>query len=991
MVTRSVVLVAIGVLLFSHSTLAGTTGKIVGKVVDARTNEPIPFATVLVTGSSLGASSDVEGKYVILNVPPGSYSVSAGLIGYQSEKIVGAGVSVDFTTTLNFSLKESSVELNEVVVQGERSPLIRQDQTNPVVSVSSENIQSLPVTSISEIVGLQAGVVVDDDGDLHVRGGRSNEISFTLNGISVNNPYDNLSSIGVATNAVQEVTVSTGTFSAEYGNALSGVVNYVTKEGGSRTTGSVRVLTGDYYSKDDNVFPHINAYQPFNNARVEATVGGPTFTDDLTFYGSGVFDRNNGYLYGNRIYNPTDMFVTRDNFYKRLVVKDSVGNLTADPNNPGYPYYTTDPRYGGNSDPYYFNPIGRTITYRPGFIFTGNSIVPVQTPSMDRVGLPTGDSALVPLNPSQSYNIQGNISYKLSSTMKLKYEVVYDNGKSQSASYYGYRYNPDGRPTSYSTGLVQELDWTHTINNSMFYTVKLSSSNADDKTYTFENINDPRYLPAFYQTSLPIVGFLTGGTSLGRTFRTTSSLGGKVDLQAQLYGVHELKVGTELRLHTIKYTSYTLQFYDVNNPSRVINDFQDIYADSLRYAARVPDVNSGYVHYRKTPTQFSFYVQDKIEIQKSLILNAGLRYEYFDPGAQYNPNISADISARDTSFLTRDLVDATVKQTISPRISIAYPITDQGVIRFSYGHFYQLGNLSSLYTNTNFRVIGTQPVFGNADVKPQRSIQYEIGLQQGMTPDLKLEVTGFYKDVRDYIFDQTVITAKGDLKYQVLTNLDYANSRGLTISLIQRRTPGGIFSAAVDYTFAIAEGNRTEPADVFFYSEASGKSTETFLVPLSYDRTQVLNTTLNLGEADNYAVSTILRMQTGTPYTPSIPASLATQLSDFVQNSANKPFQWTVDLKAEKYFQYGQLRYSIFVQVDNLFDTRNETDVYSNTGQALYNANVVANPAEFQEIRNRLNRGDPGLIPLAAVDNYYVNPANVSRPRLARFGFSVLF
>ncbi|MBP6672499.1 MAG: hypothetical protein KA247_05090, partial [Bacteroidetes bacterium] len=101
--------------------------------------------------------------------------------------------------------------------------------------------------------------------------------------------------------------------------------------------------------------------------------------------------------------------------------------------------------------------------------------------------------------------------------------------------------------------------------------------------------------------------------------------------------------------------------------------------------------------------------------------------------------------------------------------------------------------------------------------------------------------------------------------------------------------------------------------------------------------------------------------------------------------------QWSVDLKIEKYFLMDGMRYSLFAQVDNLFDTRSEIDVYSNSGKALYNANQVANPKEFQEIRRRITRGDVGLIPLSAVDNYYVNPQNVSRPRLVRFGFSFLF
>lgn len=982
MVKRYSVL-SIALLFLINSFLsAGTTGKISGKVTDQKTREGIPSAVVTVVGTSLGAATDFDGNYVIVNVPPGAYSVSVSYVGYQPTRVNNVGVNVDYTTTLNIQLKESSVELGEVIVEGERNPLIRQDQTNPVVAVSSESFQTLPVTTISEVIGLQAGVVTSDDGALHIRGGRSNEISFTLNGISVNNPYDNFSSVGVATNAVQEVTVSTGTFSAEYGNALSGVVNYVTKEGGQKITGSIRALSGDYYTSNESVFPHLKNYQPFNTSRGEVTLGGPLLLDNLSFYVSGVYDRNNGYLYGNRIYTPSDFFVTRDEFTKRLVALDSSGVIASDPNNAGFPLYANDPRLGSNNSPYYFNPLTRTMSYR----FQGG----YQVPTFDPLGRPTGDSALVPLNTSHSYNIQGNLSLRLTATMKLKYEAVYDNAESKDALYYSYRYNPDGRPTNYSHGLVQALDWTHTLSNAAFYTVKLSLSNSNDKTYTYENINDPRYLPLFYQTTLPNTSFLTGGTSLTRVTRSTESIGAKVDFQAQMFDVHEVKFGGELRLHTVDYEGYVLQFV---NPAtgRIIDDFQDVYADSLSYVARIPGIDAGYTKYNRTPTQLSLYVQDKIELEKSFILNAGLRYEYFNPDAKYNPVLSNEYSDLGIVYVTAGLKPATRKHTISPRISMAYPITDQGVIRFSYGHFYQLGNLSSLYTNPNFRAAGTRPTFGNADVRPQKSVQYELGLQQGLTPDLRLEIVGFYKDVRDYLFTQIIKAGKGDIEYRILTNLDYANSRGITISMFQRRAPGSIFSSSIDYTFAVAEGNRTEPVEDFFFNELTDKATETFLVPLDFDRTHTLNTTLNLSEPDNYSISSTIRIQTGSPYTPSIPTSLSTQLAQFIQNSSSKPFQWSVDLKAEKYFVFEGLRYSIFVLVDNLFNVENEIAVYSNSGKALYNADQIANPTQFQEIRNRLNRGDVGLIPGAAIDDYFKNPQNVSRPRLIRFGLSLLF
>ena len=966
---RKLLLLFLIVLNFQNL-FSGNTGKIVGKITDTKTGETLPGATIIVKGTSLGASSDIDGKYVILNVSPGTHSLVVNFIGYQQTTIVNVNVSADYTTTINVSLKESSIELGDVIIVGEK-PLVRHDQTNPIVTISAEDFQSLPVNSVSEMIGLQSGIIVDDNGALHVRGGRSNEISYTLNGIALNDPYNNQSSIGVAVNALQEVSISTGTFNAEYGNALSGIVNYITKEGNQNYNGSFRTLMGDYVTTRSQVFPQIEQKEIDNKARYEITFGGPVpILNDFRFYASGVYSYDKGWLFGERIYNPTDFYVSSNELNWQKIRYDSLGQPMK--NADGNYLYLNDPRVGSISAPYYFNPIGNDTT--------------------SLKSLPTGDRKIIPLNNSRAFNIQANISYRFSSMMKLKYEIVYDNGISKDSYYSSYRFNPDGRPTNYSDGIMHSFDWTHTLSNKAFYTLKASFSDTKDKTYSFEDINDTRYLPSFYQTALPSTSFLTGGVSLGRTFRNSKSFSAKADLITQIYDLHEVKAGIEFRQHDLNLETYTLQFYDINNPEKIISKFQDVYLDSIKYKAQVPSVLNGYINYNRKPTQFAAYVQDKIEVSKSLILNAGLRYEFFDPNAEYNPDLSGALTLRDTIFLSKNLVKAKSKQYLSPRLSIAYPITEQGVIRFSYGHFYQFGNLSSIYTNPNFRAPdGVRPIFGNADVKPQKSVQYEIGLQQGLTSDLRIEVVGFFKDVRDYIFRQIIVTSKGDISYEALTNLDYANTRGLTFSLLKRRSADNPITTTLDYTFQIAEGNRTEPREDFFFSEKSGKSSETFLVPLSFDRTHTLNTTFAYNVSNDYTISTIVRMNSGSPYTPTIPASLSLQQTYFIQNSALKPFQWSVGLKVEKYFKYYEYNCSLLLQIDNLFDIENEIDVYSNSGKALYNANQIANPNEFAQTRNRIVRGDAGLIPLSAIDNYYKDPQNVSRPRLVRLGFSFNF
>jgi outer membrane receptor protein involved in Fe transport len=929
------------------STAYTSTGKITGRVTDAARGEELPGVNIFVEGTQVGASSDINGRYVILNVPPGLHTVTASLVGYKRMQIRDVRVSVGFTTTLDFALDEGSVELDAIVVQGERTPLIRKDLTNPVASISAEAIEELPITELSQVIGLQSGIVVDDDGSIHIRGGQGNEIVYTLNGININNPYANNRSVGLATNAVREVSVSGGTFNAEYGSALSGVVNYVTKVGGPRLSGSFKHFTGDHFSSRKDLFFNIDDINIANVNRFEASLGGPIVGEDVSFYVSGVYNWFGGHLYGRRIYLPEDSYLSRE----------------------GFP--AGDPRRGASSSAYYFGPIRNT----------------------DSVGLPGGDGSIVALNWSRSYNIQSNLRFRITPTTSFKVEFVYDNDRRPSTDGFSgllaNRFKPDGRRTETSEGYFWSAEWTHSVNDRMFYTVKGSHVIDKVRSRVFDAVGDPRYLPTFYLRSFPNLDYLAGGVDPDRFYRKTETWGGKFDLVAQMFGNHEIKFGLEARSHKLFVESYRLQFRDPNDPG-ADPSFTNVLVNGNTFLPRIPTVEGGYIAYTRKPLQLASYLQDKIELFESIILNLGVRYEYFDAASNFNPNLGQEITLQDTIFLVKNLTEAEKKHMISPRISVSYPITDQGTIRFSYGHFYQIGSLASLYRNPNFRApLGTTPSFGNPNVNPQRSVQYEIGLQQGLTENLKVEITGYYKDVRDYIFFQRIIAPRGDREYTLLTNLSYANTRGIGISLLKRRSPGDILSASIDYTFQIAEGNRTEPTEELFFNEQQGRLSETFLVPFSFDRSHTITSTITLSEPGDWAASLIGYIRTGTPYTPSFPANVVP--ISFLQNSDRQPIQWNVDLKVEKFFTLGPFTYSVFVQVDNLFDTENETSVYANSGRALYNLSQTLEPTRFDDMRRRITRGDPGMVPLSAVDNYYANPANVSQPRLVRIGASVLF
>jgi outer membrane receptor protein involved in Fe transport len=938
---------------------AGSSGKIAGTVKDKETGEALPFANVFVDGTSMGAATDIDGNFTILNVSPGLYNITASVVGFQKVTITEVRVNVDFTTRIEFELSSGSIEMEAVVVQGVRDPLIRQDLTNPTVSINAETIRELPVDQISDIVKLQSGVTVGDDGNIHMRGGRDNETSYTLNGVSLNDPYNNKRSVGLATNAVQEVSVSSGTFSAEYGNALSGIVNYVTREGANDFSFSLRGYAGDYLTNNTDLFPNIDDINPLNRGRLEATLGGPVFSNNIKFFVSGVYEKYNGLYEGTRLYNTTDSYLSRESFSSETDAKDT----------------KKDKRFGSPGDAYWFNPYGS------------------ETDS-----LPTGDGAYVQMDPSTDINLQGNLIFNISSLVKLRYEAVYSKGEYKSysstlsSSGKTWKFNPDGVGTNYSDGLIQTLDLTHTVNQNMFYTLKGSYGIKGYQYYLYEDINDPRYLPTQYQLGIGNTGFKSGGTNLTRTDRQTTTMTFKGDLVSQM-GNHEFKLGFEARKHKVEYENYDIQILTADR-KKISNDYLLYHSDEGFIREKpLADEDAGLItDYKKDPVDAALYLVDKMELANNFILNVGLRYEYFDAKSKYNTDLSSDLEDLKSEFIDRNLKDTEAKHYISPRLSVSYPITSESVIRFSYGHFFQNGSLSDLYYNENFYVTkgsSITPKFGNANVEMQRSIQYELGLQQQITSNLKAEVTGYYKDVRDYIYFQTVFTNTGK-EYKELTNLAYSNVRGVSFRLERRRNKDDIFYGTLDYTFQIAEGNRTEPAEQLFFSETSGKQTETYLVPLSFDRNNILNITFGLYDYENWTFGIIYNLQSGTPYTPVYPSGIDN--ITFEQRSAPKPIQHNLDFKFEKFFKMGDFDWSVFLWVSNVLDTQNEKTVYESTGKALSTLEETSNPTEFNSIRNRIENGHAGLFDISEIDNYYSGRAErVSKPREVRLGFSLNF
>ncbi|MEX0736748.1 MAG: TonB-dependent receptor [Bacteroidota bacterium] len=282
--------------------LADTKGKLSGRLLDKR-GEPLIGANILIVGSTMGAATDVEGYYVVINIPPGTYDVRLSSIGYQTKIVQRLRISAGQTTTLNETLPEEVIEFQEEVVITADRPLVDTRQTSSVSILAKEDIAVLPVQDLNDIINLQAGVV-----DGHFRGGRKGEVQYQLDGVSVNNPFDNSSSVRLDRSVLQEVQVISGTFDAEYGQAMSGVVNAILRSGSEDAfEWSGETFVGDVHTFSNNRgFTFTRPLRPWAIQNYQLSLSGPTFLPATTFLVGFRRFTSEGYLFGERRFSPTD-------------------------------------------------------------------------------------------------------------------------------------------------------------------------------------------------------------------------------------------------------------------------------------------------------------------------------------------------------------------------------------------------------------------------------------------------------------------------------------------------------------------------------------------------------------------------------------------------------------------------------------------------------------------------------------------------------------
>jgi outer membrane receptor for ferrienterochelin and colicin len=822
----AIILLVATFFLSAHSIQAGTTGKIVGQIIDPDTGDLLPGAQVQIEGTRIGTLTDNEGHYFLLDVSPGIYSVTASLIGHQKVTKNEVEVIVDGTTRVDFQLNTVVIEMPVMTITAER-PLLRKDITSSIKVVSEKKIETLPVDRLEDILKIQPGFVTDESNQLHIRGGRTDEIAYFIDGIPVENSlFGGINSL-LNDDSIDQLLILTGTFNAEYGDAQSAVVNVVTKEGESTFHGQV-----EYKSSMVNDSPY----------------------REKDWAGQGVDSQRDP--------------VTNESLYSRPDVFDQDVRLPL----PGsFSASISGPVAGINDLTFYL----------------------ATRSNKENSHLPFG------------YHLEEDLNWKLSYLPGegKKLTILGQNSQNEFQNYsHSWKYRPESRATNFRLSDRVGAIWNQSIGKTYYLSV-IGSRDRQFYDTVVGDKNPEEYVRS--QTDPSLSFYVEGDDDIFRRSRITTSLG-KADLIHQHGEIHEIKTGGEFKLHDIALLEFEEPWFNLEE------------------------------NYTQRPIEGAIYMQDKIEYD-FFILNAGLRFDFVNSRARM---------WSDPENPESPLVDVPVQSQLSPRIGLSHPVTDRSIIYFSYGHFFQNPEYSLFFSDTrnldpdNLDDLSFGNV-GNRNIKPQKTVAYEVGVKQEITNELGLGITAFFKDINNLIGSEEVriTTDQSSYHYTYFTNIDYANVKGFEVTLDRRYNDHLAWD--LNYTYSIAKGNRSFPLEGFFnvYFQQEEENQDFFL---DFDRRHVISADITLN-SENWegpeilgfhplartGLSSIVQYASGLPYTPSsgVPGLL------LEKNSARLPWTGTVDLNLFKDLWNSNYRQTFFVEITNLFDRRNVRYVDPLTGE----------------------------------------------------------
>jgi len=810
--------------LLSIPVLGGISGTISGQVIDGSTRDPLVGVQVIIDGSDRGAVCDASGTFILVNVPPGHYNLRFEMIGYAKQIVTGVPVIIDLQTQIKVELEAATLSGETVIVESQTKDLTRQI-TSTTRFISPQQLDNLPVQNYQELVESQPGVAAG-----HVRGGRKSELVYLVDGMPIQNIVDGKIGTELPNTSIIDISVQTGGFTAEYGNAMSGVVNILTKEGQDKFFLKAQAHLLDY-SQDPRPFhPGGQAYE----YKYDLAMGGPILSSRSSYFVSG------------------DVHV----------------------------------------------PSSRLLQEQFG---------------VRKMGILDPDSTV-------NFNISGKLSsYFLNQTLKLTLQNLYSSWEWRDYDHL-WKYNLQALPgqSKYSNRLAATV--SHTLTSATFYEASFSY-------YTFIR---SIYGDSDVLQSVPVTsdsGYVLAGVYPWWMDHVETQTYAKFVTTHQVSEALQVKMGGS-------FTQYHL--YRKNVLRRDIKNWSDGFPVYITYDSE----------YEYEPRRGGLFLQGKYGTG-DLVINSGIRYDFFDPRAQ-RPEIEVDFTEADDQWVmdTLSTAPASIKTSFSPRIGIAWVIDDRSKFHFNYGYFFQMPIFDYLYANPNLNVANGFSAIGDADLEPAQTRALEFGFMQPLGTWGLIDMVVFTKDVINLIDSNTLLVYGDDYQKEGFTrfvNIGQSAIQGLEIFLEGHWGPG--LSGNLAYTMMTARGSSSYSLEgLWRHAEASTRPSE--LYPLSWDQRHTV--VLNLEWSTFDWLTTILsyHYNSGLPYT-------VDKGEYTTPNSERMDATQKMNLRLNGSWDLSQPRkLHAFFEVTNLLDEKNVLWVDSNG----YPGGILNDPGAY-DLRRRVRIG----------------------------------
>jgi len=950
---------------FISITWAQTAGKISGTVTGDDGTQLVG-ANIIVLGTGSGASSGSDGEFQILNVPAGSHTVLATYIGYSGKEVSGVRVITGLNTEINLSLTPSAIEGEVIQVTAERT-LIQKDETSSINVVTREQLENMPIRSLDGVLATMPGVVVQNN-DVHIRGGRHNEVAYFLNGSSTTNLGNRENLVYVPQEAIEELQVQVGGYDAEVSGANSGVVKRSLRRGSTEFSGyfSLQSDGGEAGSSA------MGGGYSYGHSTTLASISGPILGETLKFFAA--FEQSK----------------EEDPYVKVSKGFEFLNQMDEQPSNSsyadGFDLSWKDGVTPGSSDE--FTNITGTMTYDAGPLRATVGVVNNSKTNNFGGGIMSQlrwRGATVMTTDSVDITVPARYAYSDSKSNMLIAELTYALGTNTILRMNGNQYSQSSETKDNWFGATWE-SWHDSSK------VQEHLGFADDST------GWSPFKDAYGQKSSYMVNGMSFSRPGTRPANYSKSAYDKVGFSASVQhvmGNHDIKAGVDYNQHTMRtYNANPSVMKYALDSETALNDyghagygsFDAIPAWELRYyidgygydfsGAEIADrkfyneavpgitnLDTTYLDGAKTPSEVGFYIQDKMEYD-DIIVNVGIRID------QLNPSETAPASANELYFydVSKYVDPDTWKEVetyteIQPRIGISFPFTDRTNVYGYYGRFSQLVDLNSMYyTAMDYRqqmntggYFYTSPVgFG---LEPVRTTQYEIGFKQQIADNAALKVTGFYKNQKGLIQADRLKSGDfaGDLDgtYNYVRNGDFATTKGLELTMMLRRYNG--LAVNMNYTMSQAEGTGSGRAS---YLAALDRDSEPPLMVNPVDFNQTHSGAINLDYrliSENYFLNglgsnLLFTFNSGHAFTY-VWRPVGGQISafnagvDYMNDTRSRqalepigasttPWVYNLDLKLDKQFSFGNYGLTVFARVNNLLDRRNALNVYQASGSA---------------------------------------------------------